>query len=606
MDRHFLWLPQPGSDRLERYRSYEWLGQLLSEVDPRIQLACDLPPYSLVPYGMKTDNYRDIAALVHIWGLPASLMDPRELAHQRAADKSAWLLPDRPPYAGSLSIIAPSTHARSLAWMARRFGLSAILLPQVNAWPANGHPNNSGSENALIWPGNEYGLDHPIPSIRLKRLLRGIQDCEYLWLMEHNGRQGIARLIETDMVPFGGAACYGDHYLDGRGHGWVSDGSAWMLARQIMARELRQAMPVAAADPGIPEDIRQFAEQIEWTRFSHTVRNLELQFDGVRMYLDEQDHSRPLRIEGHVWLLNATRAPVSGKLEFIDLPEGWQNDGPPVLIDNLQPLQGTRAVLRARTRPFPVNSDGFVPVRAAMLSTKASDGSNRYLTEASGRLSLINVQPITAPITVDGRLDDWPLAMGNTASDFVLLGTADVPKQNRFSPYQMSRRTTVFVGHDQDNLYIAFNCRDDRLHERTITRNNLVFYDELWPTGEDLVEVVLAPDSRAVDAGDLFHIVVKANGAVITERGVACLAEVAGNEPWPAGISAAVDDQSQGDRWTVEIKIPLTSLGRREALWGINFARYHSLHGEYGSWSAARRYLYNPVTLGNIYLPPGQ
>lgn len=602
MDRHFVWLPVPGSARQERYKRFEWLGKLVAEADTRMRLVSDLTPYSLVPYGKREDNYLDIASWVSIWSPPASLLDPREMARQLATGKTAWLLPDRPPYAGSLAVIAPSTDARSLAWTAKRFGLSAVMIPKVNAWPEDGHPTNNGSENMLLWPGKAYGLAHPIPSVRLKRLLRGIQDYEYLWLMDHNGRQGIARLMETDLVPFGGTACYGDHYLDARGYGWVSDGGAWMLARQLMARELRKAIPVDAADPGIPEDIRNFAEQIEWMRFSQTVRNLQLQFEGLRMYLDEQDRATPIRIEGHVWLLNATREPVSGRLEFADLPEGWRNDGPPVQIENLQPLQGTRAVLRAKALPFQVTADGFMVLKAALLSTGTAENAGRRLAVANGRLCLVNAQPISTPLTLDGRLDDWPLAVGNTASDFMLVGAADVPKQNRFSPAQMSQRTQVFVGQDREYLHIAFNCADDRLEERQVTRNNFILYDELWPTGEDLIEVVLDPGPRAIDAGDLFHIIVKANGAVISERGIPCLAEVAPHAPWSAGITAAVDDQMQDGRWTVEIRIPLAALHRSSAVWGINFARYHARSGEYGSWSAARRYLYNPYTLGNIHL----
>ncbi len=604
LDRHFLWLDSAGADRQVRYKRFEWLGKLVAEVDKRIQLVCELTPYSLVPYGKQEDKCPDIASFVNIWSPPVSLMDPREMARQQAMGKAAWLMPDRPPYAGSLALIAPSTHTRSLAWMARRFGLSAIMIPTVNAWLVDGQPTGMGSENMLIWPGKAYGLNHPIPSIRLKRLLRGIQDYEYLWLMEHNGRQGIARLLETDLVPFGGAACYGDHYLDARGGGWVSDGGAWMLARQLMARELKKAMPVETADPGIPEDIQQFAEQIEWARFSQTVRNLQLQFEGLRLYLDEQDRQTPLRVEGHVWLLNATREPISGRLEFMELPEGWRNDGPPVQIENLQPLQGTRAVLRAKAAPFQTTIDGFVSLKAALLSSNEPARSGRRLATANGRLCLLDAQAIPAPLTLDGRLDDWPLAVGNIAADFVLFGAADVPKQNRFNPIQMSQRTQVFVGRDRENLYIAFNCADDRLADRGISRNNFVVYDELWPTGDDLVEVVLDPGPNAVDAGDLFHIAVKANGAVITERGVPCLREVATHEPWSAGIIAAVDDQAQNGRWTVEIQIPLAALNRSSAIWGINFARYHAHSGEYGSWSAARRYLYNPITLGNIRLTP--
>ena len=158
------------------------------------------------------------------------------------------------------------------------------------------------------------------------------------------------------------------------------------------------------------------------------------------------------------------------------------------------------------------------------------------------------------------------------------------------------------MANDAENLYVAFNCEDDRLAERQITRSNSIAYDGLWPSGEDLVEVVLDPSGAGVDPGDVLHILVKANGAVITDRGVTCMDRVYPSGAWPAGVTAAVDDTAASNRWTVEIKIPLLALGKRADIWGINFARFNPRLGEYSSWSGARQYVYNPGTLGSMRL----
>ncbi|MBI4581663.1 MAG: hypothetical protein HY718_18350, partial [Planctomycetes bacterium] len=150
----------------------------------------------------------------------------------------------------------------------------------------------------------------------------------------------------------------------------------------------------------------------------------------------------------------------------------------------------------------------------------------------------------------------------------------------------------------------AFNCQDNQLAARIITRSNQVTYDDLWPAGEDVIEIVLDPTGVGVVPQDLLHIAVKANGAVITERGAPCLMRVGGHADWAGGVTAAIDDQSQPDRWTAEIRIPLASLGRPAPIFGINFARYQARLGEYSTWSGARRYLYSPVSLGNIQLAP--
>ena len=139
--------------------------------------------------------------------------------------------------------------------------------------------------------------------------------------------------------------------------------------------------------------------------------------------------------------------------------------------------------------------------------------------------------------------------------------------------------------------------------DRVIARDNFVHYDELWPVGDDLVEVVIDPTAQAASPGDLLHIVVKSNGSVTCERGIPALAGVASWADWSAKVVAAVDDRSHPDRWTVEIRLPLESLGSHPELFGINFGRFQPRLGEYSSWSGARRYLYSPASLGTMRLP---
>jgi hypothetical protein len=257
-----------------------------------------------------------------------------------------------------------------------------------------------------------------------------------------------------------------------------------------------------------------------------------------------------------------------------------------------------RHVLRIEADAVRPNVEGVVPIQVAL-----TDGGEELAAEA-GRLCVLVSRELSEALTVDGKLDDWPLGSGNVAGDFVLVGAADVPKEGRTSANRPSQVTLAFVAHDSDYLYVAFHCEDDHLTERRVARDNVVHYDELWPVSDDLVEVLLDPTGQAVHAGDLLHIVVKANGAVVSERGVPCLAQVAGHSAWPANVIAAVDEKTHPDRWTVEIRIPRRSLGEQVEVCGINFARFQPRLGEYASWSGARRHLYSPVTLGNLRVRP--
>lgn len=47
----------------------------------------------------------------------------------------------------------------------------------------------------LFYPGVKFGYDGPIPSVRLKTMRRGLQDFEYLRLIEKNGKATRAELV---------------------------------------------------------------------------------------------------------------------------------------------------------------------------------------------------------------------------------------------------------------------------------------------------------------------------------------------------------------------------------------------------------------------------
>jgi hypothetical protein len=601
LDRHFLRIELPGRSRGRQYRQFRRLGELVRKTDKRINLLCHLACQSMGPYGYLEDPFEDVSDMVGIWCPPASLADHGELASQRAGGKGCWLWPDRPPFAGSLSLLAPPDHALCIGWHAYRFGYEAVWLAEINDWRNDGAVVSKGSERSLIWPGRPFGLDRPVPSIRLKRLRRGLQDYEYLWLLEQNRRPGIARLIAADLIAYAGTGCYGDNFLDGKPGGWMTDKGSWSLVRKLMAQELIETMKERGtlSDKGLVENVARFERQIEWARLTKSVRQVRVQVEGFRVNIDQNDVAEPVRIEAHVSLFNATAKPFNGALIVAaDQEEGWKFDEPTVPINELEPFKHARQMVRARAESIKANIEGVMQVGILL-----GDDAGR-ITRTNGRLCVLTSQRVKSPIVIDGKLEEWPLGTTNVAGDFVLVGALDVPKARESNPNRSSQLTTVFVCNNRDYLYIGFNCDDESLADRRISRSNYVRYDDLWPTGEDLVEVVLDPTNKVKHAGDLFHIVVKSNGAVVSERGVSCLGRVARCRRWPADVLAAIDDTSHRNRWTVEIRIPLAAFGEKAAVWGVNFARLNPRLGEYSSWSGARRYIYSPVSLGNMRLSP--
>jgi len=597
LDRHFVWVPLSDGTRAERFKAFERIGRLLKRVEPRLRLVCPLSPMSLEPYGYLNDPFVDVSNLVSIWCPPSAEADRTVLARERTVGKQVWLSPGRPPYTGSLSVIASPVDAGSLAWQIYRFGYDGACLSVVNDWGREDAIGPTGSERQLIWSGKPYGLCGPVPSIRLKRLLRGLQDYEYLWLLDRNRRPAIAKLLSTDLFRYGGTECFAEHFLDSRGPGWVTEPAAWSIARGVMARELQVALSEQGDRPqsGQQDDVARFAEEMEWSRLVVAIRRTQVVIEGVKARFEPQDAAGPVHLEATVSFFNATPRPFEGRLLWAGLPQGWTADDDGRPIGPIEPTRGARVVIGAKARVIQPNTDGIVPVQFVL---QPSQGEPTVFT---GRLCVLVAQRIGKPFVVDGRLDDWPLAT-NVASDFLLVGAGEVPKTGRASPNRPSQLTTVFACSDDEALYIAFNCAESDLAGRRITRSNYVEYDDLWPVGEDLVEMVLDPSGQAVGPGDLYHVVVKANGAVLAEKGIRCLDRVAPVSSWASGITAAVDDGLRPGCWTVEIRIPLASLGKRGDVIGANFARFDARRGEYSSWTACRSHIYSPITLGNMQL----
>ncbi len=88
------------------------------------------------------------------------------------------------------------------------------------------------------------------------------------------------------------------------------------------------------------------------------------------------------------------------------------------------------------------------------------------------------------------------------------------------------------------------------------------------------------------------------------EKGIAFEPPCGPREPWPVDIDVATGLSS--GRWTVELRIPLDAfdLGATEhTTWGFNVTRYDASRQEFSTWSGASGNAYDPLSLGNLYLP---
>jgi hypothetical protein len=69
-----------------------------------------------------------------------------------------------------------------------------------------------------------------------------------------------------------------------------------------------------------------------------------------------------------------------------------------------------------------------------------------------------------------------------------------------------------------------------------------------------------------------------------------------------------VGARASSDRWTVEVRIPWRrvvgdDVAVDESVWGFNVTRFDAANQEFSTWSGARGNAYDPLSLGNLYIP---
>jgi len=158
---------------------------------------------------------------------------------------------------------------------------------------------------------------------------------------------------------------------------------------------------------------------------------------------------------------------------------------------------------------------------------------------------------------------------------------------------------------DREYLYIGVNCETGTEVASPASRSKSVEYDDLVPVGDELIEVLIDPYNLGTRSpADLYHMVVKMTGSDLAERGIRLDPPCGERRPWLVDIE--VGTKVDADRWTTEIRIPLAAFGgsgSEQAIWGFNITRFDLAHQEFSTWSGAIGNAYDPLALGNLYLP---
>lgn len=586
LDRAFLRVCPPEPLTQSAVARMRRLSGIVRQSETRLPIVAHLPARSLRGLGWQGAPSVDLPD-VDIWAPPAAWYEPQVMERQRQLGQHTWLMPDQPPYSGSLAVEAPPTDARVLPWQAYRYGVQGIWVEHAAELDAASSPARPWAGPGLLYPAEPYGLrDRPAPSLRLKRLRRGLQDYELLRLLEVNGQRLLAEKLAAQIVRWAATDACRENLLSCRESGWPRNPAVLREARELMLIELAgQFEPDSAARQ------RQIESLASWGRMMSQAERVVVTVDGVR--LSAQPDGLHAHVAGEV--LNATNRTLQGRWVWDTRPPGWEPVGD--VLTNVPSGSQRPACLELRLAGFAYNVDGVYPFEVTF------DTEALGVFRVPARLAVAACPLVQSAPRIDGRLDDWPLASNNAAGDFRLCrirATEPEPRADR-----PALPTQAFFSTDEERLYVGVRCAlRGRAGPKWKADNNIPI-DGAIPWGEDVVEILLDPRG-AIDgtSSDLYCLQIKPSGLLVASKGCRMQPPMGTTQVWASGAHVAVNIGP--DAWVVELALPLAALppeARQNRAWGFNVTRLDARRGEYSSWSGARGHCYRPRSLGNLIMP---
>lgn len=576
----------------------------LAGVHDDLRIGVALPPQDLAPFGWEDYPWRDLTEHINLWAPKAQYLDIASLRALPARKRHWWLNLDRPPFSGSVSIYARPADTLCIGWQARQLHAEAIYVGAINRWPDTQGPGAlppaclAREPGTLLYPGTPFGLSRPVPSVRLKRLRRTLTDIAYAELLHQHELDYVAEPIAAALSPYAGSKAYRTHLADGRKPGWPADTAAYGHARRIMADALTEKALGHLADATLKQS---WLKDSAWRRFMLETRTLTMNIEGVRVRRNSPRDEHRFTAECWVTLLNRRRVPAQGTLTWGSDAPGWSSLPRP--INPIAPNQTQRVLLTAQLDQLPTSASGAVDLPVWFFEIGGAS------LEASARLAVTSAVKVDEPIQIDGDVSEWPVGAINVMSDLVLI-TGEPAGANGAAQTRPTQGTIGFVLRDDRHLYVAVVSEwgqppDRQGDERISFHRNAVTYDDMIPSQENLIELLIDPLSMASRSpADLYHLVIKQSGGQISERGIQLVPPVGRRLPW--NIDWEVASRTSGKQWVVELRIPLSAFGevpRKGQVWGWNLTRFDATRQEFSTWSGAVRNAYDPLNLGNLYFP---
>jgi hypothetical protein len=214
---YFYFVDEPKSQ--EHYDQLKEGAEYLRKIDPKVNI---VSPYYCAPEFAKDKTVYDLlVGTMNIWCPVTGYFDEKRIAERRAAGDKIWdyvCCGPRRPYANFFVDWAPLEH-RMLFWQNYLYQVTGLLYWDTICW----NPKDIADpwedmatvkwigkdiygDGSLLYPGKKVGIDGPVSSIRLECIRDGIEDYDYLWLLEQKaGRDAVlpyVRKLTTDWKDF--------------------------------------------------------------------------------------------------------------------------------------------------------------------------------------------------------------------------------------------------------------------------------------------------------------------------------------------------------------------------------------------------------------------
>lgn len=189
--------------RQEEYDRLKAASAKIHQVEPRAKVVC--PYYRNPESAPEASAIQSLIGSVDIWCPLTSYFHEEALAARKAAGDEVWwytcCIPIE-PYP-NLQIHMPPLDYRILFWLQKYYDVGGLLYWSVNTWTddpytdlptvwLDSRQHDTYSDGLLLYPGD----DGPVSSIRLELIREGLEDLQYLTLLEARaGRQEMDRFL---------------------------------------------------------------------------------------------------------------------------------------------------------------------------------------------------------------------------------------------------------------------------------------------------------------------------------------------------------------------------------------------------------------------------